>query len=391
MMVTLACAVVAYLRTLFLTRHKLALEAVALRQQLAVFKRQQPRPKLDRLDRLFWIVLRRLWDGWSEALIIGKPETVVSWHRAGFRLFWRWRSRRRRPGRPKVNGEIRRLIRRMKAENPTWGAPRIHGELLQLGFEISEPKVSRYRSLNGGRDEGRAKRWLAFLNNHREVIAAFDFFTVPSLTLRTLYCFFVIEHGRRRILRFNVTEHPTSDWIVQQRREALPLPCPYRYVLFDRDAKFGGDVFEFLQASAMKPIRTSVRSPWQNGVAERWVGSIRREVLDHIIPLNDRHLRRLAREYIAYYTKTGRTSAWRRRRQQGGRLSHARPNRARLGPCLESAVFIIGTRGLSLRDRSRPRSDDGHGRMNAVPLHRAIDGNPSRSDATEQPLARRVR
>ena len=301
-MVTFACAVMAYLRSLFLPRHKLALEAVALRQQLAVFKRKQPRPKLDRLDRLFWIVLRRLWEGWFEALIIVKPETVVSWHRAGFRRFWRWRSQRRRPGRPQVNAQIRQLIRRMKAENPTWGAPRIHGELLQLGFEISEPSVSRYlHNLNGCRDEGRAKRWLAFLNNHREVIAAFDFFTVPSLTFRILYCFFVIEHGRRRILHFNVTEHPASDWIVQQLREALPLPCPYRYVLFDRDTKFGGDVVEFLQASSMKPIRTSVRSPWQNGVAERWVGSCRRELLDHVIVLSESHLRRLVREYTQYY------------------------------------------------------------------------------------------
>jgi putative transposase len=198
--------------------------------------------------------------------------------------------------------QIRRLIGRMKAENPTWGAPRIHGELLQLGFEISEPTVSRYlQKLDGRCDEGRAKRWLAFLNNHREVIAAFDLFTVPSLTFRTLYCFFVIEHGRRGILHFNVTERPTSEWIVQQLREALPLPCPYRYVLFDRDAKFGSDVFEFLQASAVQPIRTSARSPWQNGVAERWIGSARREVLDHVIPLNDRHLRRLGREYIGYY------------------------------------------------------------------------------------------
>ena len=201
-----------------------------------------------------------------------------------------------------MSAEIRQLIQRMKAENPTWSAPRIHGELLQLGFEISEPTVSRYlQKRDGRRDEGRAKRWLAFLNNHREVIAAFDFFTVPSLTFRTLYCFFVIEHGRRRILHFNVTEHPTSEWIVQQLREALPLPCPYRYVLFDRDAKFGGEVSEFLKASAMRPIRTSIRSPWQNGVAERWVGSARREVLDSIIPLNHQHLRRLGGEYIAYY------------------------------------------------------------------------------------------
>src|SRR5215470_2860380 len=384
MMVTLARAVVTYLLTLFLPRHKLALEAVALRQQLAVFKRKQPRPKLDRFDRLFWTALRRLWEGWSEALIIVKPETVVSWHRAGFRLFWRCQSQRRRPGRPKVNEQIRQLIRRMKAENLTWGAPRIHGELLQLGFEISEPTVSRYlRSLNGCGDEGRAKRWLAFLNNHREIIAAFDFFTVPTLSFRTLYCFFVIEHGRRRILHFNVTEHPTSDWIGQQLREALPLPSPYRYVLFDRDTKFGGPVVELLQASAIKPIRTSVRSPWQNGVAERWVGSIRREVLDHVIPLNDQHLRRLGREYVAYYHADRTHIGLEKTTPAGGRLSHARPNRPDLWPCVASAVFIIGTPGRPLRDRSRPRSDDSHSRMNAVSLHRAIDHDPFRPEATE--------
>ncbi len=198
--------------------------------------------------------------------------------------------------------EIRELIRRMKAENPGWGAPRIHGELLQLGFEVSEPTVSRYlQRLKRRCDDGKAKRWLAFLNNHREVIAAFDFFTVPTLKFRTLYCFFVIEHSRRRILHFNCTEHPTGNWIVQQLREALPLPCPYRYVLFDRDAKFGDEVVGFLKASGIKPIRTSVRSPWQNGIAERWVGSARRELLDHVIPWNERHLRRLGREYLAYY------------------------------------------------------------------------------------------
>jgi putative transposase len=148
-MVTFARAVIVYVWALFVPRHKLALEAAALRQQLAVWKRKQPRPKLHRLDRLFWIALRQLWSGWAEALIIVKPETVVSWHRAGFRLFWRWRSSSRRPGRPKVSEEIRHLIRRMKVDNPTWGAPRIHGELLQLGFEISEPTVSRYLQRSG--------------------------------------------------------------------------------------------------------------------------------------------------------------------------------------------------------------------------------------------------
>jgi len=189
-MLTLAFSMVAYIRAFFGPRHQLALEAAALRQQLAVLKRNQTHLRLHCLDRFFWTALRRVYSGWAEALIIVKPETVVSWHRAGFRLFWRWRSRQLRPGRPKVSGEIRQLIGRMKAENPTWGAPRIHGELLQFGFTIAEPTVSRYlQQLKPRPDEGKAQQWLAFLNNHRELIGAFDFFTVPSLTFRTLYCF----------------------------------------------------------------------------------------------------------------------------------------------------------------------------------------------------------
>jgi hypothetical protein len=204
---------------------------------------------------------------WAGALIIVKAETVVSWHRAGFRLFWRLRSRPL--GRPKFNDEIRVLIRRTNTDNPGWGAPRIHGGLLALGFEVSETTVSRYlQRLKRRTDQENAERWLAFLHNHREVIAAIDAFTVPTLTFRVLYCSFVIEHHRRRVLHFNATAHPTSEWIVQQLREAFPLPCPYRYVVFDRDCKFAGDVRGFLKASGVKPVRTSVPSPWQNGVAE---------------------------------------------------------------------------------------------------------------------------
>jgi hypothetical protein len=265
---TLLSALLAYVSAFVISRHHLAMEAVALRQQLAVYKRKRPHPKLRRSDRLFWVILRQVWRNWSKALILVKPDTVVVWHRAGYRLFWRWRSRPQSVGRPKVAEEVRHLIRRMKKENLSWGAPRIHGELLLLGFDISEPTVSRYlQQLKRIPDENKASQWLTFLNNHREAIAAFDFFTVPNLYFRTLYCFFVIEHARRRILHFNVTLHPTSDWIVQQLREAFPLPCPYRYVLFDHDSKFGNEVLQFLTSSALKPRRTSVRSPWQNGVA----------------------------------------------------------------------------------------------------------------------------
>jgi len=212
----LITASLAAIRVFFRSRVDTSLEVLALRQQVAVLKRKRPRPSLNRLDRLFWTTLRNIWPRWSDVLVIVKPETVVGWHRAGFRLYWRWRSRPR-GGRPKLSEEIRTLIRRIAAENSDWGAPKIHGELLKLGFEVSERTVARYLHRLRRRGDP-AKRWLAFLANHREVIAAFDFFTVPTLTFQLLYCFFVIEHGRRRVLHFNVTRHPTAEWVVQQLR-----------------------------------------------------------------------------------------------------------------------------------------------------------------------------
>jgi len=281
-------------------RTDLALEIIALRQQVAVLKRKRPRPKLSRMDRLFWTALRSVWSRWAEVLLIAKPETVVSWHRAGFRLYWRWRSRGPAPGRATITAEIQELIRRMARENPSWGAPKIHGELLKLGFVLSELSVSRYlRAVQRRGDPG--KRWLTFLRNHREAIVALDFFTVPTVNFRVLYCFFVIEHARRRILHFHVTAHPNSDWVVQQLREAFPDSAPYRYVILDRDTKFDAEVLGVLRSIGLKPKRTSRESPWQNGAAERWVGSCRRELLDHVIPLNERHLRRLIRDYVRYY------------------------------------------------------------------------------------------
>lgn len=292
-------AILAAIRVFFRSRGDTALEVLALRQQVAVLKRKRPRPPLNSLDRLFWSTLRRFWLGWTDVLLIVKPETVVAWHRAGFRLYWRWRSRPR-GGRPKITYEIRQLIRRMAEENASWGAPKIHGEILKLGFEISERTVARYlRRIRRRGDPG--KRWLTFLQNHREVIVAFDFFAVPTITFKLLYCFFVIEHGRRRILHFNVTRHPTPEWVIQQLREAFPEAGPYRYVIFDHDSKFDADLIAFLKATGLKPKRTSVQAPWQNGVAERWVGSCRREILDHVIALNEQHLRRLLRDYVSYY------------------------------------------------------------------------------------------
>ena len=292
-------ALMAALRVFFRSRADTALEVLALHQQVAVLKRRRPRPTLRVQDRLFWTTLRRFWPRWADVLVIVKPETVIGWHRAGFRLYWRWRSRPR-GGRPKITAETRALIRRLAEENPDWGAPKIHGELQKLGFTVSERSVARYlRRIHRRGDPD--KRWLAFLRNHREAIAAFDFFTVPTLTFRTLYCFFVIEHGRRKILHCNVTQHPTAEWVIQQLREAFPEASPYRYVIFDRDSIFNPDVIAFLKATGLKPKRTSVHSPWQNGIAERWVGGCRRELLDHVIAINEPHLRRLIREYAAYH------------------------------------------------------------------------------------------
>jgi len=226
---------------------------------------------------------------------------VVRWHRGGFRLYWKLVSRVRRPiGRRQTSKEVRELIFRMVVENPTWGAPRIHGELLMLGFDVSERTISRWMK-RAPREPEPAKRWLTFFRNHREAVAAMDFFTVPTITFSALYCFFVISHDRRRILHFNVTKHPTSLWIVQQLREAFPFESAPRFVIFDRDAKYGLEVPAAVRSLGVSPVRTSFESPWQNGVAERWIGSCRRDLLDHIIAVDERHLKRLLSEYIRYY------------------------------------------------------------------------------------------
>ena len=285
----------------FRSRSSLLLENLVLRQQLAVLKRKRPRPRIAALDKLFWVVARKFWSGWKQALIIVSPDTVVRWHRAGFALYWRAISRTRHVfGRKRISKEVRDLIFRMVVENPTWGAPRIHGELLMLGFDVSERTISRWIR-RAPRDPEPAKRWLAFLRNHREAIAAMDFFTVPSVSFRLLYCFFVISHDRRRILHFNVTRHPTSAWVIQQLREAFPFEAGPRFLIFDHDSKFSFEVAAAVRSLNVRPVRTSLESPWQNGVAERWVESCRRDILDHVIALNELHLKRLIKEYVLYY------------------------------------------------------------------------------------------
>jgi len=285
----------------FGSRRDLVLEKLALRQQLLALHSKRPHRRLSARQKLFWVLVQRFWSGWQKPLVLVTPRTVVKWHRAGFRLYWKWLSKARQVGgRKPVGSEIRELIFRMAAKNPTWGAPRIHGELMKLGFKVSEPTGSRWLQ-QVPRSPDLCKRWLTFLRNHREAIAAMDFFTVPTLTFGILYCFFVISHDRRRILRFNVTRNPGSLWIVQQMREAWPYVPAKTFLLCDHDSKFSRDVIAAARTLGSEPIRTAFRSPWQNGVAERWVGSCRRDLLDHVIVLNERHLKRLMGDYIRYY------------------------------------------------------------------------------------------
>lgn len=300
-MVLLIRLLLASILCCFRSRRSLLLENLVLRQQLAVFKRKHPKPRLDLFDKAFWVVTRRFWSGWKQSLILVSPETVVRWHRAGFALYWRTISRARRVvGRKRISKELRDLIFRMVAGNPTWGAPRVHGELQMLGFDVSERTVSRWVQ-RAPRDPQQKNRWKAFLKNQRDAIAAMDFFTVHTITFGVLYCFFVLAHDRRRILHFNVTRHPTIPWVIQQLRKAFPFESQHKYLILDRDTKFGIDVLAAVRAMGCKPKRTSFRSPWQNGVAERWVESCRRDLLDHVIVLNERHFKRLLSEYVRYY------------------------------------------------------------------------------------------
>jgi transposase InsO family protein len=231
---------------------------------------------------------------------------------------------RKRVGRRRISHEARDLIFRMVAENPTWGAPRIHGELLMLGFDVSERSISRWMK-RAPRDPEVGRRWLAFLRNHREAIAAMDFFMVPTVTFQLLYGFFIIRHDRRQILHCNVTRHPTSTWIVQQLREAFPYESVPKFLLFDHDQKYGLEVRAAIRALQITGVRTAIRSPWQNGVAERWVESCRRDLLDHVIAVNERHLKRLLADYIRHY-HDDRTHLGLNKQTPGGRVRSAGGN-----------------------------------------------------------------
>ena len=290
------------LSSLLKSRAALQLENIALRHQIGVLQRSaKKRPQLHNSDRLFWVGLSQVWSEWRSALVIVKPDTVIAWHRKAFRLFWTWKVRHGEPGRPAISPEIRALIRRMSHENPDWGAPRIHGELLKLGIDIGETSVSKYLVRSR---KPPSQTWRTFLQNHLQSLVSVDFFTVPTIRFQVLYVFLVLAHERRRIVHFAVTAHPTAEWTAHQLREAFPWETAPRYLLRDRDRIFGHEFVNQVKAMGIQQVLSAPQSPWQRAHIERLIGSIRRECLDHLIVFNERTSKRHLSAYATYYHAT---------------------------------------------------------------------------------------
>lgn len=283
-----------------LIRPRAAMEAeiLVLRQQIIVLRR-------GRAGRMSFLTIDRMVLGWicelfpktREALAIVRPDTVVRWHRAGFRRYWRWKSRHRW-GRPALDAEIRQLIQEMSVANPLWGAPRIYGELLKLGIDVGQTTVAKY--MVRGRHPP-SQGWKTFLHNHADGIAAMDLFVVPTLSFRLLYGLLIMGHGRRQILWLGVTAHPTAEWIANQLTAACGWEQVPRYLIRDRDTCYGSLFIRRVRSLGIRDHPTSARSPWQNGYAERLIGSIRRECLDHIVVAGEQHLRYILACYMDYY------------------------------------------------------------------------------------------
>src|SRR5258705_1682283 len=282
------------------SRATLEAEIVVLRQQINVLRRANPRRlRFGSIDRLILGGVCRLFPKMYDTLAIVRPDTVIRWHRAGFRLYWRWKSRRR-CGRPTVSVEIRRLIREMSITNPLWGAPRIHGERLKLGIDIGQTSVAKYMARRRGPT---SQGWKTFLRNHADGIAAMDLFVVPTISFRFLYGLLIVGHDRRHILWFGVTSHPTAEWIANQLTEACGWEQVPRYLIRDRDRVYGEIFIRRLRSMGIRDRPTSPRSPWQNGYAERLIGSIRRECLDHVVVFGERHLRHMLQSYMNYHNE----------------------------------------------------------------------------------------
>jgi len=287
-------------RSLLVTQRELALENLALRHQVAVLKRTvgTRRPQLNRWDRGLWVVLSRWWTGWQQALAIVQPSTVVRWHRDAFRRFWSKKSRAGRGGRPTLDRELRQLIRRMSKANPTWGAPRIRNELAKIGIEVSCSTAAKYLFRSR---KPPSPTWRSFLDNHIKTLVSLDFFVVPTATFRVLFVLLILAYDRRRVVHLHVTADPSAEWTACQLVQAFPDETAPRYLLRDRDGVYGKAFRRRVKNLGIQEVLTAARSPWQSPYVERLVGSVRRDCLDHVIVLNEQHLRRILRRYFDYY------------------------------------------------------------------------------------------
>jgi transposase InsO family protein len=292
--------ILSVLASLFKSRAELEAENLILRLQINVLRRRMPkRPALTNIDRLLFVLLYRWFPSTVGALAIARPETIIRWHRSGFRAYWRWRSRNC-VGRPKVSAELRALIREMSRANPMWGSPRIHGELLKLGFDVAQSTVAKYMVRRLGPP---SRGWQTFLHNHVPHIGAIDMIVAPTVGFRLLYGLVILRLNRRRLVWINVTSNPTADWIARKITEAFPWDQAPRYLIRDRDASYGHLLTRRLAAMGIRDRPTAPRSPWQNGHVERLIGSLRRECLDHVVVLGEGHLRRILNTYASYYNE----------------------------------------------------------------------------------------
>src|ERR1700694_456692 len=299
-MVTFLTQLLLAIRSRCTRRARLEAENLLLRQQLVVLRRKSPtRVKLRNIDRLLLAWLYRLYPSLLDAIIIVQPETVIRWHRRGFRAYWRWKSRRV-GGRPGIDCEMRELIRRMSRENPLWGAPRIHGELLMLGIDVAESTVDRYMVR---RRRPPSQGWKTFLRNHAAGIASLDLFVERTISFKLLYGLVILRHARRRLVAISVTTNPTAEWIAGQVTDAFPWGEAPRHLICDRDEAFGPAYTHRIRAMGIRDHPTAPRSPWQNGHVERLIGSIRRESLDHLVVFDEAQLRRVLRNYASYYNQ----------------------------------------------------------------------------------------
>ncbi len=288
-----------FVANLFKSRCRLEAENLFLRHQLSIALRHAPpRLRLRGSDRALLVWMTRLWPSLLGAARVVQPDTILRWHRAGFKAFWRWKSRNR-AGRPRIDRGLRDLIRRMSKENPKWGASRIHGELLMLGFEVAQSTVSKYMVQDGPPSQS----WKTFLRNHAQAIAAIDLCVVSTLTFERLFAFLVLGHGRRQLLWFEVTRHPTAEWLARQITEAFPWTSAPAYLVRDNDRAYGRVFRSRVRAMGIRDRPISPGSPWQNAYVERLIGTVRRECLDRMLVFGETHLRQILSAYAAYYNE----------------------------------------------------------------------------------------